>query len=207
MLSNQQCDEIIQRLDFIKTLWEPRGSHEFGELHTVGAVSAFGDIDKYQLAVKQYNKDLWRQLAPEYGQILDWVRDISGCEVYYDPRLGLPGFQIFTNIRSGGDRELDGGIIHKDYLWDGREIAKITGTESVDEEYSATIILSPEKQYLDIWDNFPDGKRELAYERGVPTMHDHQLMHQVPYIGDEGFRRYSMQIRGFRVGNRITLYL
>jgi hypothetical protein len=119
----------------------------------------------------------------------------------------MPGFQIFSNIKSGGDREINGGIIHKDYLWDGREISEITGISRVDEEYSATIIVSKEPQFLDIWGDYPDGKSLLSYQRGVPTLHDHQSMHQVPYIGKAGDTRYSMQIRGFRVGNKITLYL
>jgi hypothetical protein len=207
MFSEKQCDRIVGLLNLKQDLWEPRGFHEFGCLHTVGAVSAFGDIDRYRDTLALSNGLLWEELSKEYGQMLAWCTAMSGCETVYDPRLALPGFQIFSNIKSGGDREENGGIIHQDYLWDGREIAEITGIARVDEEYSATIIVSKEPQFLDIWGDYPDGKSVLSYERGVPAIHDHQLMHQVPYIGEAGDRRYSMQIRGFRVGNKITLYL
>jgi hypothetical protein len=190
-----------------KGYWEQRGQHNYGSLCTLGAVSAFGDKERYQGTLEMANPILESELSEEYVKILKWAEAFSRCKVQYDHRLALPGFQIFTNIKDGGDRQENGGIIHRDYLWEGREVADITGIASVDDEYSATIIFSKTNHSLDIWADYPKGKGSIHYKRGVPLLHDHQLMHQVPYEGSKGDTRVSMQIRGFRVGNTITLYL
>ena len=207
MFTEEQCDKVLNLVMSNQEYWEQRGQHEYGSLCTLGAVSAFGDKERYQATLQMGNPLLRTALFKEYDQILNWTRELSGCEVQYDSRLALPGFQIFMNVKDGGYRNTHGGIIHKDYLWKGRECADITGIEFVDAEYSATIIFSKTNHTLDIWADYPDGKDSIHYERGVSQLHDHQLMHQVPYEGQAGDARVSMQIRGFRVGNSITLYL
>lgn len=207
MFTQKQCDRVLDLVLSNRNHWEQRGKHDYGSLFTLGAVSAFGDKERYQRTLKVANPLLQSALLEEYKQIRKWAEVISGCPVQYDQRLALPGFQIFINMKNGGNRKENGGIIHQDYLWKGREISDITGIETVEEEYSATIIFSREQQFLDLWSNYPEGYHTICYERGVPKLHDHQLMHQVPYMGNKGDMRVSMQIRGFKVNNVITLYL
>ena len=207
MLTEQQCDNVLSLVLEHKSFWIPRGYHEYGSLHTLGGVSAFGDKKAYLEFVSLGNKLLSDSLHDVYTDIQQTISEYTEHRVKYDSRLAFPGFQIFTCLKAGGDREKNGGIIHKDYLWSDREVKDITGIEKVDEEYSATIMLSKELGQLDIWDNHPDGKRTIEYNRGEITPHNHQLMHQVPYIDNVGESRISMQIRGFRVGDTITLYL
>jgi hypothetical protein len=218
MFTEAQCDRILDLVMENRELWSPRLTSEYGTLHSLGATSAFnskqkdGSMIEYQETLKLSNPILHGHLHKEYEQIRSWAEKLSSqmygdkCEVSYDERLALPGFQIFTNIKSGGDRRLNGGYIHKDYLWDGRDIKDIIGIPKVDDEYSATIIISKKTYSLDIWSDYPHGLRELVYERGVPTMHDHQSAHQVPYVGEKGDMRIGMQLRGFRIGNKITIY-
>jgi hypothetical protein len=216
--SDENCDRILKLVMDHKNAWSFRLTNGYGSLYTLGATSAFnskqgdGNLKDYQTMLSLSNPLLSEHLHEEYEQIRKWVETTSSrgygtqMEVSYDDRLALPGFQIFVNIKSGGDRRKNGGYIHQDYLWNERDIKDIINIPRVDDEYSATIMLSKGSYSLDIWDNYPDGLRKLEYKRGVPTMHSHQLFHQVPYEGKEGDIRVSMQIRAFRIGNKITIY-
>lgn len=207
VVSTSQCDRLLNLVLDNREYWTPRGTHAYGSLFTLGAVSAFGNREEYESLVQEANPILWDKIGEVYTLILRAVYEMTGTPCSYSNKLALPGFQIFTNTKSGGDRTKDGGIIHQDYLWNTREIKDILGIPEVDAEYSATIILSKQPCYLDLWDNYPDGKRTLEYKRGKITPHDHQLFHQVPYTGEEGDMRVSIQIRGFLHEGNITLYL
>jgi hypothetical protein len=207
IFNSAQCDRILELVLAHRELWTSRGTHDFGSLFTLGAVSAFGDREEYQSLVSQGNPLMWEHLKEEYIQILRVVYEMTGIPCSYHSKLALPGFQIFSNTKSGGNRTDNGGIIHKDYLWQAREIKDILGIPSVEAEYSATIIFSNQPCYLDFWDDYPNGFRTLEYIRGKLTPHNHQLFHQVPYTGEVGDMRVSMQIRGFLYDGNITLYL
>jgi len=207
MFTLEQCEKIVSIVLENKQKWTPRGYHEWGTLHTLGGVTAFGDREEYENIIQFSNPLLRNHLKEEYEIIRKEASKLFNCHVIYNDKLALPGFQIFTCIKSGGGKIENGGIVHRDYLWKDREIKDITNVPQVDKEYSATIILSKEEASLNIWDNYPKGLRVLTYKRGKITLQDHQLMHQVPYTDAVGVQRISMQIRGFRVGNTITLYL
>mgnify|MGYP003137068193 CR=1 FL=1 len=205
--SSEQCNKIENLVLENKKYWVPRGYHEWGTLHTLGGVTAFGDRKGYEEILNFSNPLLINNLKEEYEIIRNAFIKLFKCDVVYNDKLAFPGFQIFTCTKEGGDSIKNGGIIHKDYLWEDREIKDIVNIPQVDEEYSATIILSEGVATLNIWDNYPNGLRIITYKRGTITLQDHQLMHQVPYTDAIGVQRVSMQIRGFRVGNVITLYL
>jgi len=204
--SPKQCDKIKDFVLKNKEHWTPRGYHEWGTLHTLGGVTAFGNREEYEEMLK-FSNPLLSNLKEEYEIIRNEFSKLIKCNVVYNDKLALPGFQIFTCIKTGGNEIENGGIIHRDYLWENREIKDIIGIPHVDKEYSATIIISKGEASLNIWDDYPNGLRVTTYKRGNITLQDHQLMHQVPYTDAVGVQRISMQIRGFRVGGVITLYL
>jgi len=99
LLSENQCDEIINTIDSLDKYWIPRPRNGINMFYTMGAASY---LDTYNGARPNQYKDYYTKMNPIlkenffnlYNILIDTLSPIVGPCALAD-NLGVPGFQIF----------------------------------------------------------------------------------------------------------------
>lgn len=111
LLSEEQCENIISRLDLIDQYWTPRPRNGVNLFYTVGAASYLDTYngarpDQYTNSFKKMNPILKENFSDLYKILIDTLTPIVGpCELAEN--LGIPGFQIFGLKKNNMDKVFD----------------------------------------------------------------------------------------------------
>ena len=175
LLSPAECRRVSEGIYALRRLWtaRPTEGHPEWLFHTLGASSSHeirsGGREALFLKARRINPVLFETFGWLYQRMAAVVEEKVNRTVYYDGRLGLPGFLIFPEYQDfRGAEHTDSQFVY--LQWDEKKYGKIDFSAQI--SLTLPITIPPAGAGLHYWDvdlfqwqKMPEQERAKVLER------------------------------------------
>ncbi len=221
LLDLDECAEICARVIALRSFWTERSPGSFCTLGAAAYLDATDKHDAYLASARVTNPILQENFDDTLELVREFLEELLGDPVFYDPRYALPGFHVF--ITRGNPRGDDDVTLraHFDMQWmhaiPGQEPqATLSFTLSIEQPSGGACLAVWPARYKDAvrlgfaGRDFAAGHlwQRVTYERGRIVLHDGSVLHAIGPAADPAPRGYriTLQGHGVRMPNGWMLY-